>query len=152
MESFDEITEISRAIGLSLAPAFLLVGIGAILTVLTSRLGRIVDRARLLETEYLASGEKPDPRCLAELSVLDRRMASAHWAISLCTASALSVCLVVAVIFIDGLLGVHTAPAVAVLFIVATGLLIFGLLLFLVEIYLATSLTRVRREVLGRKG
>ena len=40
---------IAHAIQLAVAPVFLLTGIGAILAVMTNRLGRIIDRARVLE-------------------------------------------------------------------------------------------------------
>jgi hypothetical protein len=40
---------VAHAIQLAVAPVFLLSGIGAILAVMTNRLGRIIDRARVLE-------------------------------------------------------------------------------------------------------
>jgi hypothetical protein len=40
---------VAAIIELSVAPVFLLAGIGALLTVLSNRLGRITDRARVLE-------------------------------------------------------------------------------------------------------
>jgi Protein of unknown function (DUF2721) len=40
---------VAHAIQLAVAPVFLLTGIGAILAVMTNRLGRIIDRARVLE-------------------------------------------------------------------------------------------------------
>ena len=46
-----EISPIAHVIQLSVAPVFLLSGIGAILAVMTSRLGRIIDRARTLEAQ-----------------------------------------------------------------------------------------------------
>ncbi|HUD96751.1 MAG TPA: DUF2721 domain-containing protein [Woeseiaceae bacterium] len=39
---------VAAIIELSVAPVFLLAGIGALLTVLSNRLGRITDRARVL--------------------------------------------------------------------------------------------------------
>jgi hypothetical protein len=40
---------VAHAIQLAVAPVFLLTGIAAILAVMTNRLGRIIDRARVLE-------------------------------------------------------------------------------------------------------
>jgi hypothetical protein len=40
---------VSASIQLAIAPVFPLTGIGAILSVLTTRLGRVVDRLRLLQ-------------------------------------------------------------------------------------------------------
>ena len=59
-----EISPIAHVIQLSVAPVFLLSGIGAILAVMTNRLGRIIDRARTLETqlENAAAGTRLDAR------------------------------------------------------------------------------------------
>jgi hypothetical protein len=43
------IVAVGRAIQLSVAPVFLLSGIGAMLAVMTNRLARVVDRARGVE-------------------------------------------------------------------------------------------------------
>jgi hypothetical protein len=44
MDPTTPINAVSAAIQLAIAPVFLLTGIGAILAVLTTRLGRVVDR------------------------------------------------------------------------------------------------------------
>ena len=49
MPQAGDIGEIARLIQLAVAPVFLLSGIGAILAVMTNRLSRIIDRARILE-------------------------------------------------------------------------------------------------------
>ena len=47
-------TTIVRAIQLAVAPVFLLTGVASILSVLTSRLGRIIDRSRFLHGKLLS--------------------------------------------------------------------------------------------------
>ncbi|MFN3288234.1 MAG: DUF2721 domain-containing protein, partial [Sphingomonadaceae bacterium] len=47
--------QLARTIQLAIAPVFLLTAIGAILGVVTTRLGRAIDRARALEAEYPAA-------------------------------------------------------------------------------------------------
>jgi hypothetical protein len=44
--------EVASAIQLAVAPAFLLTGIGAILSVMTNRLARIIDRFRILNEKH----------------------------------------------------------------------------------------------------
>ena len=44
-----QIGDIGHIIQLAIAPVFLLTGIGTMLVVLTNRLGRIIDRTRVLE-------------------------------------------------------------------------------------------------------
>jgi hypothetical protein len=64
---------VAHAIELAVAPVFLLTGIGAILAVMTNRLGRVIDRARVLEERL----EETSPEFLetlrADLAVLSRR-------------------------------------------------------------------------------
>ena len=140
---------IAQNIQLALAPVFLLTGIASVLNVLSNRLGRVVDRARRLEAEI--SGYDPEARRLAavELTVLGRRMAAAHWAIGLCTCSALFVCVVVAIMFVSDLVAMPLSVAVAPLFVATMVLLIAGLLLFLYEVQIATRSVRIRGELLG---
>lgn len=78
-------------------------------------------------------------------------MATAHWAIGCCTASALSVCLVVAVLFLADTADRDWARVVTGMFITAMALIIAGLSLFLVEINIATRSVRVSHEWLPRR-
>ena len=142
------ISDIAQTIQLSVAPVFLLAGIGALLNVVTSRLGRAVDRARVLE-ERLTPPAAPTeaPRIRDELMVLDRRMLLSHRSIALCSLSALLVCILVAALFIADLADLAGGSAVAILFIAAMAALIGGLGFFLAEVTLATRMLRVRAEL-----
>ena len=72
-------------IELALAPVFLLAGIGAFLNVMTSRLGRVVDRWRALEAELTSCDDERRRLHVKELGILDRRMAHSNRAIALST-------------------------------------------------------------------
>src|SRR5215472_15049891 len=93
---------VAHAIELAVAPVFLLSGIGAILVVLTNRLGRIIDRARVLEERL----EHVSPQLLAtlqaDLGVLSQRAKLISRAITFCTVTALLVCIVIAILFLSG--------------------------------------------------
>lgn len=136
------VTDMAHVIQLSVAPVFLLSAIGALLSVLTTRVGRIVDRTRKIEAE-LATGERrhsADNR--HELPNLSRRASLANWAISLCTSCALLICTVIVVLFVGAFLGLDTSTAVALLFIAAMTTLIVGLVCFLREVHLAIASLR----------
>ncbi|GER07710.1 hypothetical protein GCM10007972_22300 [Iodidimonas muriae] len=148
MDHPQDILGIASIIQLAVAPVFLLAGIGAILNVLALRLARVIDRARVLEAAFPTLDDEEKTRSRRELRTLDRRMRVVQGAISLCTTSALFVCVVVMVLFISNLLTLDFANTVAPLFILAMSLLIGGLVLFLVEIFLATKAIQVRREYL----
>lgn len=151
MDETNSISAVAHIIQLSVAPVFLLAGIGSILNVLAHRLARVVDRARSIEAELRAAADGDKAALVTQLKVLDRRMAVAHWAIGCCTASALAVCLVVAVLFLADMTDRGSARVVAGMFIVAMALIVAGLTLFLIEINIATRWVRVSRDLLPRR-
>lgn len=135
MQGANDVTTVAHVIQLAVAPVFLLTGIGAILNVITSRLARIVDRARVLNS----SNERDDPAQKQEMRILSRRSRWVHWAVGLCTMSALLICIVIAALFVGSETGIDPSQAVSLLFISAMLALIFGLLCFLREVFLATG-------------
>jgi shikimate kinase len=145
MEPASSITTVSHVIQLAVAPVFLLSGVGAILAVLINRLGRIIDRYRVLENGNANAvvGEKTVSQL--EMAILARRARLIHWAISLCTVGALFICIVIATLFIGSMLHVGVSQAIALMFIGAMLALIAGLLSFLREITLATGSIHVNK-------
>lgn len=137
MQTLSDITDVAHVIQLAVAPVFLLTGIGAIMSVLVNRLGRVVDRFRALETLLPAASETARASADSEMDVLERRARMVHWAIGFCTGSALLVCIVIATLFVGSVTGVQTPALIAALFIAAMLALVAGLLFFLREIALA---------------
>lgn len=136
------ISAIASQIQLAVAPVFLLAGVGALLNVMASRLARVVDRAR--KVAAAAESLDPDERAQAkeELKLLAKRIKAANLAIVCCTASALFVCVVVAILFVTEPTRLGAERIISSLFIVAMVLLIAGLVLFLQEIRLAMKSLR----------
>jgi hypothetical protein len=145
METIASITTVSHVIQLAVAPVFLLSGIGAILAVLINRLGRIIDRYRVLEHGSAGTGAGGETVAQIEMAILSRRARLIHWAISLCTIGALCICIVVATLFIGSMLHVGVSQLIALMFVCAMLALIAGLLSFLREITLATGSIHVRK-------
>jgi CRP-like cAMP-binding protein len=129
--------EIARVIQLSIAPVFLITGIAGLLGVLSSRLGRTIDRARVL------ANQEDVKRYHEELTILSRRAKIIYRAITLSTTSALLVCFVIASLFISAFVRFPVSTVVAVLFIGAMLSLIAALLFFLREVFLATRSLRI---------
>jgi Protein of unknown function (DUF2721) len=133
----NEFDEIAHLIQLSIAPVFLLTGVGTLLNVLSGRLARIIDRARLLEQRL----ETPEPLRAAaivnELRVLKRRGRLIYHAIKLSATSALLVCFLIAALFATSMLHHSTRLIISGLFIAAMLASIVSLTLFLREVYFA---------------
>jgi hypothetical protein len=139
---FSDVT-VGHAIQLAVAPVFLLSGIGAILVVMTNRLGRIIDRARVLEEKLETASPEVVATLRADLGVLSRRAKLINRAITLCTVTALLVCTVIAVLFLSAFLRFDASVPVALLFIASMTAFFHGLLWFLREIYVATVSLRI---------
>jgi hypothetical protein len=135
------LADLAQLIQLSVAPVLLLTGIAGILSVLTQRLARIIDRNRHLEEKR---GELPLEERLVdeELRTLSGRMHAINRAIALCTYSALLVASVIASLFLGALFAFHFAPVIAGAFVLAMLLLIGGLINFLTEVHLAIRFMR----------
>ena len=146
MEPTVSISTVSHVIQLAVAPVFLLSGVGAILAVLINRLGRIIDRYRLLENSSTKAVTDEASIAQLEMAILARRARLIHWAISLCTVGALFICIVVATLFIGSMLRVSVSQLIALMFVGAMLALIAGLLSFLREIALATGNMHVRKN------
>jgi hypothetical protein len=133
------VSDIAHVIQLAVAPVFLLSGVGVILTVLTNRLARIIDRARTLQS---ATAPGTREAAVAELATLSRRAQLIHRAITLGTTTALLICGVILALFVGAALGQHFTRVIGGLFIAGMVAFIASLVLFLREIFLATASLR----------
>ena len=136
------ISAVAHAIQLAVAPVFLLSGVGALLAVLTSRLARVIDRSRALDTQ-LATASPDATAVRGQLQTLSRRAKLISRAIALCTITALLVCAVIATLFLGAFARFDVSVPVALLFVAAMIALFVGLLAFLREIFLATATLRI---------
>ena len=143
MDASTPFVDIGQVIQLAVAPVFLLSGIGIILTVLTNRLARVIDRARRLEEAARSASGKPLEEQRGELLVMAQRARLMNRAITLSTGSALLVAVVVVLLFLGALLDFNATLPVAGLFILAMLCLIWALLLFLREVFLAIKALKI---------
>jgi ABC-type phosphate transport system permease subunit len=141
--SVEGVTLIVHAIQLAIAPVFLLTGVGALLSVMATRLSRVIDRARRLEGNWKHLTESERASATRELGILEKRAHLASWAINFCASAALLVCAVIAALFLDVFMGTNLKWLVGTLFIFAMIALIGGLISFLREVYLATHTLRI---------
>ena len=74
-----DIRDISEAIHDAVAPVFLLTGIGSILGVLVNRLGRSIDRARVIN----AMSDQQFAQNLVEFEIILRRTCWMRWSVGL---------------------------------------------------------------------
>jgi len=137
--SLTNLESIGHVIQLSVAPVFLLTGVGSTLNVLVGRLVRIVDRARVTETQLASAAESETVELNERLSVLAERARLISRAITFSVLCAVLVPSVVVSLFISVLLEVNLATLITIEFIVGLISLVIGLIYFLREVFVATA-------------
>jgi hypothetical protein len=143
MPQAQHIADAARLIQLSIAPVFLLTGVATLLGVLSSRLGRTIDRGRVLEALLETADAVRVARMHDELAVLSRRAKIIYRAIATGVITALLICSVIGSLFISAFTRVDVTLVVAGFFIAAMAALVSTLLLFLREVFLATRVLRI---------
>lgn len=133
------IESIAQVIQLSVAPVFLLAGVGATLNVLVGRLVRIVERARITEAQMKDASEVQSKELHERLEVLAKRARLISRAIALSVLCAVLVPIVIVSLFVDVLFSVNLDIPIAVVFIISLMSLAIGLIYFLREVFVATA-------------
>lgn len=137
------VSELAQVIQLSVAPVFLLAGLGAIINAMSTRLARAIDRARSLEAELPAADAEKVAKLHGELKTLSIRARLIGRAIALSVLCALLVTVLITVAFVDAFLAADLSVLLAIVFIAALASFSGALLVFLREIFMATASLRI---------
>ena len=146
--------DIAHLIQVALTPIFLISAIGVTLNVLTSRLARIVDRARATEDVLREPPQQQQYQgrdLHAVLRVLARRARYINAAITLITLSALFISLLVVMLFVNAFLHWDLSVFIACLFVASMLSLCAALLAFLIEVRIATNTLQIGIEAAARE-
>ncbi|MDP3907929.1 DUF2721 domain-containing protein [Novosphingobium sp.] len=139
---------IAQTIQLALAPVFVLVAIANIMNLLSTRLGRVVDRSRQLQDRHTATSGADHDAVVIEMRAIAQRIHLITRAIFLLVLSGLAIGVTVAVLFLEEFVAIRLQVAAAGLFLVAIGLLMWALMLFLAETRVASAQLRIPRSLL----
>jgi hypothetical protein len=131
------LTDLITTLQLSIGPVILISGVSLILLSMTNRLGRVIDRSRLLSRELLGASDTDRKRILAGLRILSRRANIARAGIALAILSILLTSLLIISLFLGALLQMDIAAFVVTLFILCMLSLVSSLFLFLFDINLS---------------
>ena len=131
---------VQQVVQLSLAPAFLLAGIGAVMNVMTNRLIWVANKIERI----LNAGEDGDVKASAELPALEMRRNYAQRAVMFSTASALAISVVIVLLFVSAFVTTPLGTLVAATWVMCMGLLVAGLASFLMETRTAARRNRER--------
>lgn len=135
-----QLSDVGHIIQLSVAPVFLLTGVGSTMMVLTNRLARIVDRSRVLEERMGVVDEAVTATCRLELNTLYLRAHMINRAIILSIACAFMISLVIVSLFVGDALGIELSKVIASFFVLAMLCLLASFSFLLREILTATQI------------
>ena len=138
----EALTDIGHVIQLAIAPVFMLTAIGTVLNVLAGRLGRAVDRRRVLVAALPKLDVGIADVARAEVGFEIHRIRLIYIAITMAVLSALLICLLISLAFIDAFTAGNLTKLIAVLFILAMVALIASLTIFLREIFISINSPR----------
>ena len=125
---------VQQIVQLSLAPAFLLGGIGAIMNVMMSRLIWVAERIERINRR-IEDGKAGSE--VAELPWLGRRRRLSQYALVFSTAAAVVISVVIALLFVSAYIEARIGTLIAFAWITTMAMLIVGLAFFLLETRLA---------------
>ena len=132
-------------IQLAITPVILITGLGSLLLTMTNRMGRIVDRTRILAGQARAATLGEKAHLETQLKIMYRRAKIIRLAVTLTASSMFCSGLLVVMIFLAALFNVSLAAAILGVFVVSVLLLLVSLGAFLRDIFL--SLSALRLEV-----
>lgn len=139
---------IAQTIQLALAPVFVLVAIGNIMNILTTRLGRIVDRSRALQSQHAQTTGREHDLVVIEIRYVDRRIHLIGRALLLLVVSGLAIGVTVGSLFIGEMAGLELRNLTGITFFGAIALLMIALVYLLLETRIAASSLRLPQELL----
>ncbi|WP_088311382.1 DUF2721 domain-containing protein [Novosphingobium sp. B 225] len=139
---------IAQTIQLALAPVFMLVAIGNIMNLLSTRLGRVVDRSRALQDVHMMTKGPEHDAVVVEIRAIARRIHLITRALFLLVLAGLAIGMTVAVLFLDEIAGFKLPLLAAAFFLLAISLMMWALVLFLGETRIAAQQLRIPRGYL----
>lgn len=139
---------IAQTIQLALAPVFVLVAIGNIMNILTTRLGRIVDRSRQLQRLYGETTGREHDAIVQEIRYVDRRIHLIGRALTMLVLSGLGIGVTVGVIFSGELVDHEFRALAGTTFFISIALLMVALIHLLRETRIVAESLRIPAELL----
>ena len=141
LERTSSTLRVQQVVQLSLAPAFLLAAIGAVMNVMTNRLIWVANKIERI----LDAGDDGDVAALRrELPALEQRRIYAQRAVMFSTASALAISIVIVLLFVSAFVETALGSLVSAVWVICMGLLVIGLGSFWMETRTAARRNRER--------
>ena len=145
-------SDVIHSVQLALAPVFFLLAVAGMITAVSGRLARIIDRARVMEERVCTSSDEDFiARGLQELCFLRIRGKVANWSIGLLTLCGFLIGVTIVLLFVGQAWNVAGYQIAMVSFLAGVFSFIAALACFMWETVLATDLLNFTVLETGRK-
>ena len=141
------LNEIVPVLQVAIGPVILISGVGLLLLTMTNRLGRAIDRARLLKAELSKRTDAEREQILAQVNIIYRRARVIRLCITLAAVSVLLASALIIILFVGALLHLNVNFLVAATFTAGMGSLFASLIAFIRDINM--SLQALKLELKG---
>jgi hypothetical protein len=128
---------------IAIGPVILISGVGLLLLTMTNRLGRTIDRSRILVDARNRASDGQRKRNEEQLTILWRRAQLMRTAITLTAVSALLAAILIIVLFISAVWQFEIAAVVIALFMGCLAALIVALVYFICDVNMALHALRL---------
>ncbi len=143
---FPPLSELVPVLQIAVGPVILISGVGLLLLSMTNRLGRAIDRARILRSEWFQAEPLTQKRTVAQLQILWRRADLIRKSIILASLSLLLAACLIITLFVAVLTRWDAAGVIVCLFVGCLGSLIGSLVLFIWDVNQALAALRLELE------
>jgi len=143
------LTELIPILQTAVGPVILISGVGLLLLSMTNRLGRVIDRSRILVRELRDDPKANQSLISCEIKILFKRASLLQQSIILVAISILFAAILIITLFLTALFNFNSAWLIAFLFISDLAALILALIVFIQDLNL--SLTAFKMDVEGEK-
>lgn len=142
--------QIAESLRVSISPAIMISAIGLLLLSMTNRIGRVVDRVRLLTRERRKLPTDEQANIDQQLAILLQRGVVLRRAVMFLTLSLLSIAIMMLCMFLASLLSVAMeGELILALFFAGIGCLILALLYFVHDVTMGLEAMRLEMDQAG---
>jgi hypothetical protein len=138
-----ETAELVPVLQTAIGPVVMISGVGLLLLTMTNRLGRVVDRSRILAHQVREARDEAKPPIRAQLRILRHRAELIRRSIALAAFCVLFAAILIISLFVTALSNVDVPWLVAALFILSMASLIASMVYFIRDVNRALVATKL---------
>jgi hypothetical protein len=140
------VNDVIPVLQIAVGPVIVISGVGLLLLTMTNRLGRAIDRARLLCRDLSGKSVEKQAQDLTQISIIYRRAQVLRVSIALSAFSVLLISALIIILFVGALMDWQAGVMVVMVFIASMASLFGSMVAFLYDINLSLHALRLELQ------